>query len=444
MNIQEKAKRILRNYRLQTNFVWLAIVLIVLAVYILALYSIINPLLALAALVAAGFLRTLIVNRLYYNRINRIIVNDLDVALYEECIRAGGIYFVSGSERLIPAIMTGDYQSAIDICADRSADPKCAKIAWYYLVQRAQIYFELDDRDALRTVCDEFEHMVKYAKNGNGLVGQAPIFTFYRAYLNGDLPACEAYLQTATGSLHTDFRTALLYYRVGDTQRAKPYFEAVIDRAPHLHSASVAQSYLEAIEMGTPYVNMTATPLPTPGYTMPTPPKAVLKRQTVRKIIRSVAIGISVFTLLILSLSYYMKDSSQSYADSRYIAAVQTHYPDAKILHQFFLKEDGEVIENMCIVETADGAWVVGYLYTYQDSEDDTFYFDGYREISVGSRYCSSGFVSGAMISYKLTDDKSTIPDGVYYWVELETAQGRLYFYVDDIVDLNDYFPETE
>lgn len=439
MNIQEKAKRILRKYRLQTNLVWLAVALIVLAVYMLAIYSVINPLLALATLVTARFLRNLIVNRLYYGRINRIIAEDMDVALYEECIRTGGIYFVSGVERLAPAIMTGDYQSVVDICADRSTDPKCAKIAWYYLVQRAQIYFELDDRDALRAVCDEFEYMVKYAKNGNSIRNKAPVFTFYRAYLNGDLPACEAYLQTPPSSLHTDFRTALLYYRVGDTQRAEPYFEAVIDRAPHLYSATVAQSYLEAIETGTPYVNTTKAPLPTPGYTMPKPPKPILKRHKVRKIISGVAIGITVFVLLILSLSYYMGDSEKSYTDRLYEAAVQTHYPDAKILHQFFLKEDGKTIENMCIVETADGTLVVGYLYTYQDSEDDAFYFTRYLEIQVGRLYSYSGYVSGAMISYKFTDDKNSIPDDAYYSAELETAQGTLYFYVADVIDWNDY-----
>ena len=435
MNIQEKAKRILRKYRLQTNLVWLAVALIVLAVYILAVYSVINPLSALFALITAGFLRNLIVNRLYYNRINRIITDDMDVALYEECIRAGGIYFVSGCERLAPAILTGDYQSAIDICADRSTDPKCAKIAWYYLVQRAQIYFELDDRDALREVCDEFEYMVKYAKNGKNIFDKAPVFTFYRAYLNGDLSACEAYLQTATGSLHTDFRTALLYYRVGDALRAEPYFEAVIDRAPHLYSVTVARSYLEAIEKGTLYVNTTKAPLPTPGYTMPKPPKAVLKRQKVRKIFSGVAIGIIIFSLLILSISYYIKDSEKSYTDRLYKAAVQTHYPDSKILHQFLLKEDGEAIENMCIVETADGAFVVGYLYTYPDSDDDTFYFSGFRKIQVGTPYYNSGYVSGAMISYMLTDDKGSIPEDIHYSVELETARGTLYFYIADIVD---------
>ncbi|MBQ8382687.1 MAG: hypothetical protein IJX47_05715 [Clostridia bacterium] len=443
MDIQEKAKRILRKYRLQTNLVWLAVALIVFAVYMLAIYSIINPLSAILALVVAFILRILIVKRLYYDRIDRIIVNDLDIELYKEVIRIGNIYYVSGSELLIPAMMTGDYQSAIDICADRSTDPKCAKISWYYLVRRAHIYFELDDRDALRAVCDEFEHLVKYAKNGNVISGQAPVFTFYRSYVNEDLSACEAYLQTATDGVNTSFRTALLYYRSGDPQRAKPYFETVIDRAPHLHSASVAQAYLEAIETDTPYVNTVATPVPTPGYTTPRPPKALKKRRMIRTIISGVIIGITVFALLILSVSYYMKDGEQSYIDSKYTAAVQTHYPDAKILHQFLLKENGETIENMCIVETADGAFVVGYLYTYQDSEDDTFYFSGFRKIQVGNPNFNSGYVSGAMISYMLTDDKGSIPDGVYYWVELETAQGTLYFYVDDIVDLNDYFPDV-
>lgn len=447
MDNSQKAKRILRKYKLQEMLAWSAVVLLYLSVYLLAIYSKISPLIALMGLIVVLYVRNPISKLLFYDRINQILIRDLDVELYLECIHAGNIQYISGMERLIPAVLTGDYQNAVNICADRSADPRCTKIGWSYLVQRAGICFVLDDRDGLKAICDEFDHMVKYSKNGANIRHQASVFHFYRSYLEGNTATCDQYLHTVRESdsatnhdhLITDFLAGLLHYRTGDVDRAKMHFEAVIRCAPHLYPATIAQAHLKAMESGENYVISTPAPIPTSDYVSPQMPRAVRRRRIVLQIISGVVIAILFVFLLALSITHYSQENMEDHINSAYTDAVRVHYADAEILDQFLLQKNGETIENMCVVQTANGTLVVGCLYTYND--DDLWYFDSYLEIKPNMRYCSSGSVSGAMISFALTDDKAEIPDGVYYSVMLETTQGTLYFYVDDIVDLNDYFP---
>ena len=214
----------------------------------------------LLALVLFFTFRTIII-LVYNKKLYALLHDDLAPGRLLDVMREGKIYSRNGVIELHAYLAAGQWQRVADICAQKLNDPQYRLKKHIYMGFLADMYFNLADDAHLREVCDAYDAYVAASKPDAIMQQMNEPMAYYRNYLDGAYEKCFAYREKTLAQAAKakpnryatairDFEHAVVCYRAGCIDEARICFEQVVEQAPHVAAATVAQEYLRVLREG--------------------------------------------------------------------------------------------------------------------------------------------------------------------------------------------------
>ncbi len=243
-----EAKKIYNRYKRDNALLLLGFALAVVLFTVLGFY--------IAAVAVFGvyiiFMRRFTARR-YEKNILSILFVDLDGKKYKSVI-ACDKHAKAQWEYLYACMYSGDYDEVVSFCnaaLKRNKINESVKCVMY--LHLAKAYFETGNDQALRTACEDYRRLVDSSPNKEQLVIDQ--MEIYENYLDGDFDRAlslneQRYEQDGVYTARLNNSCALLYkallvYRMGDTEKAKPLFEQIAEDYPLLSAADIASRHLK-------------------------------------------------------------------------------------------------------------------------------------------------------------------------------------------------------
>lgn len=423
------AKAILKKYRTQ----YLIAAGILLGLYLLLAYSVKDTLKIWVVALAVIWLAWKVRNYLYNKHINSVLNVELDPVQYREVLLAGNLISTSALERILAAYYNRDYQTVVDICTLKRKEKSCRRHYLHYLNILARTYFEVGDYEKLREACAEAEAFCSSEKSKKELNKADSTFLFFARYLNGEYEACREGLEkllkepkTAENKwneINARFYYAVACYRCAGLESAKKNFTQIIHAAPKMNYAHISQEYLDAMESGTEYQPEYRQIHPTENFTL-------MQWEDKKKQLRKVAIVGACLWLVISGIPYGYLKIRENALMAQVSEAIRKEYEDFELIGMLDVEYKEEVVNRICLCDTAEDGLVVGVLRAAQTH--DGYVFEVYwRDLSVGYGYQTelTGLPAACYVDVGLFEDETQIPaDEEYRTYQIE-IDGKTYLF---------------
>ena len=327
-------------------------------------------------ILAVGFLLIRILFRFLHGKyISGPIVKDLNAPLYSEIVRQGKMFPLSAQWQLQAEYYVGNYKNAMKICNKMLEDPRCyKKFKYYYLFLLANMYFDVDDKDALADVCRKYQNELlnETERKRNKIQKIFAKMDFYQSYLDGNFDSCNTYLsKPQTLPLHEIiymFGKARIALSKNEAEKAAEYFREIIQKAPNLNYAELSSHGLEAIENNIPYNETFEKLEESLDFVIIRPSRA--QRATRLAILISEA----ALFLILLVWSGFNAYRANEYTES-IRTLLETKYDNVEIIETFNLKYEDLLVDSIFVSKTDMGI-IVGSLFTYSGNDKTEFDVD--------------------------------------------------------------------
>lgn len=198
---------------------------------------------------------------LYNKTLYHILFVEMDPAKYKEAIYSSKWHTPNVWERIAAATYGSDGTETVNLITTVLRGKTSLKYKRIYLSWLACTYFHADDAEKLKAVCDAFDKTLPASKKSEKIRQEYRMFSFYRQYIDGNYAACLEYLDAPPKSkaaeitqairrINNIYARALILYKSGNTDAAKPFFDRVRQEMPKMYLAVRAQKYLTAMETG--------------------------------------------------------------------------------------------------------------------------------------------------------------------------------------------------
>ncbi len=425
----DESKRFIKKYTIPSRIIHA--LLGISAIAFILLQPILEYNYSLISLCIIALIISLSINTFFYSiKLRKIISNELNPQKYKEVIDTKFIVSYSLEHDLFCSHYAGEYQKVIDICTYRL---KKRKNSWPYYAYLAGAYFQLEDIDSLRSICDKFDEATR-AKKGN-IQARAPLMKYYSLYAKGehealkelyDIPEKTNY--SKAGLMLFEYIHAINFYTLGDVAKAKEIFEKIKCDAPLLGIGKLSESKLEAINQGKDFEINPIKLNPTEAF-LPTKSQRNVDRL---KLIRKISSFILIIVFAIgFSLIGFLEKKSEEY-EQRLYDAIDVYYDDFEILDHFNIKKDGELVEAACIFQQSNGTFAVGYFVKYPDIGEVISI--GHDEIVIGKSYYDFSPCTDYIICYEFFENKNDIPPENHFVSKLNANGKTIYFCILEIL----------
>lgn len=449
LDVNEKAKRCLKRYKVRA-IIWaicITLVLVPVIGFVVLKRSVTAILLVgIAVLLSARFVKRFLWGKYFIS----ILLDDLDADTYLAMICQGRLDRRGALLRLDGEYFCGNYQNVVSICRKKQADPKIAqRYRYYYLVYLANVYFDLGDDESLRQVCEQYELAVAAERPGKQkkLRTKFTRMEFFSAYLRGDAEACAVWMNKSTivmrGQHRQTFYKARLAIMQGKTDVARVYYEELAGAVPQLCYGKLAARILE--RMKNPESAQDAHKLyeEEPLDETLEVPLYPMKRRGLKLALCALLFSFGVGILVLSALRGDRADRAFEREMAAYREGirvlVEEDHDGVEVLDSFTLKNGNEVVDTMFICKT-DTVVMVGCLYTYEGVDER--YYESLATVSAGFLTMESStplrcaFPSktstNIVIGYFYTKE-SDLPSE-YYHLSTFTVDGQtVYFAVTEI-----------
>lgn len=373
-----------------------------------------TPVLILIAIIVTYVVCKLIITAIKKNSFLPILYHDLDPKKFEGVINSSKYYVCPISFRILSAIFNGDYQTAVNICTKLIKKKSSDKKKSVYLYLLAKIYFEVGDLKKLKVICDEF---LKYSHNSpknKNIFKKYSGMLFFLNFANGDYSSCikncEEYAKKKAkyklNEVNLYFYYATAYFRLGDAEKAKKYFQLIIETAPKMYVADISRSYLEALDTNSKPSILNDSIVPDEDYQIFDDNS--LSRYRKLKCIKAVITGVWLCLLVVLGVlnNYNWTTSNKTELlpigtkdfETKLNEALSESYTDYRVLDCFTVEKLDDT-RAICVVEdenkNVDLGFVVtihgkkySYLFCVNDIVEDKYYkmYTGMGDTYVGVR----------------------------------------------------------
>lgn len=438
-DVIQKAKRYVKRYKIWCTIFAFCIVLGYCSVVLLG-----NTIAILVALVVL-LLMILIGSPIVFNKCILSILNKkLDADTYLATVYHGNFDTPAALWQLYGEYFCGHYQNVISICKLKLNDPKTAnRYKYHYLTYLANVYFDIEDNENLRSVCEQYEIALakeKPSKQANFRT-LFPRMTFYDLYLKQNIDACITWVNTPTPIMltqyHRKFCKARLALMQGKAEEANGYYEVLAKEAAQLNYGKLAIKQL-AVQKNEEVDDslQTLTILDESADVTLYP----ANRRKIRKIIGICLIAF----VLIYSAIGILRVINSGKDDDAYLenvcVLVEEDYDNVVMLEAFNLKNGEEMIDSMFICKT-DEKIIVGCVYTY--GADPQQYYEKMTDISIASLsedrsplwYCSfSSKTSDNQIESYFYTVESDVPADYVHLSTFEINGQKVYYVITKIV----------
>ena len=301
----QKAKSLLRRYKQELNLYTLAVVVVCLTPCYFALLVWRTYLLVPFLLILYRLLRRIIISRLYNRYVMGPLMVNMDAGLYRAMLEVAKCAARPGVDHLLAAYYNSDYQTVVDLAANKMADARCRRFTPFYLLILSDTYFDLGDVEALRRTIEQYDAYLATEKNGEGLRRRFGNMDAYRAFVEGRYEdgraVCDDKITKETRPIAivgSHWERALICSHMGDTEGARSSFRYIAENAPNLHYGRVAKERLTAMDAGEDA--LPAPVLLTPNATFTPVSYAVSRARRAVSIVTLVLIAILIVECLFL------------------------------------------------------------------------------------------------------------------------------------------------
>ncbi len=192
---------------------------------------------------------------LFHQCILSILNKKLDADAYLATVYQGKFDTPSALWQLYGEYFCGHYQNVINICKMKSDDPRTPKrYQYHYLTYLANVYFDIEDNENLRKVCEQYELALAKEKPRRQAYCRThfPRMLFYDLYLKQDVAACMAWINAPApvilNQYHRTFCKARLALMQGKAEEAVGYYETLVKEASQLNYGKLAMKNLADME----------------------------------------------------------------------------------------------------------------------------------------------------------------------------------------------------
>ncbi len=248
------AKGIIKRYQKRARTVEILTVFAILAALALQITIVVKILLVIGLLL----LEIVVLAVLMTRTSNSLLTRDLDPELYYMVSHGIGAAAKNDTVDITAAYYMNDYHTAYNLCVQKLENTGSTAQQYWYKMILSRIYFDTGEIEKLREICEDFH--AAFAQNRYLSSHYGQLMAFYSLYCDGSFASCcelymkrmeeTQYKQNALVKTQIDYAYAVARYQNGDWQEAAVYFNQIVQTAPKLNFAHIAQNYLDAIESG--------------------------------------------------------------------------------------------------------------------------------------------------------------------------------------------------
>ncbi len=188
--------------------------------------------------------------------IESVLYEELDPERFAELVRVGG-FEKSKKYSTLCAMTLGEHEKVLSLTDEllsKTANP-IERCNLFY--RKAYVYFEMEDFDGVRAMLKEFEALKRQHAKYAAVFDNFSVFEKFDAYLDEDYEyvrdVCDADLLELSPKhqnhkltrINVSFYRACALYKLGDTDGARRAFEELIEFAPKMYKAKLAQKWLD-------------------------------------------------------------------------------------------------------------------------------------------------------------------------------------------------------
>lgn len=245
--IMKKAQRCLKKYRL-----WITVVsIIVIALYVLITFTFDNGWISFL-LVPIALLIMFFGSVICFKKcVLSLVTKEMDPDTFLKMFDIEKMDATSGTWQLLGEYYAGNYQNVIKLCNLKMKNEKLVqKHQYMYLCNLANVYFDIGDNEALKSICEKFEDsLAKEKPNRSAAIRSSyPIMVFYSSYLGKNTEACKNYLDRPIKDEVTKYRRmflkAKLVYEDGDIEKARALYSEIAEKAASINYGKLASTVL--------------------------------------------------------------------------------------------------------------------------------------------------------------------------------------------------------
>ncbi len=372
--IRDTARKLLRRFKTYNLIIFLLFFTTLVLVGIFAELWVLVPTIVAVYFGAKGILPALSRKMLY-----GALMDSVDAPLFYELTRQYPLVDRSGFVLLDAEYAVGLYGNVIALCERNLNDGKLsAKYGYGYYSYLANVYFDIDDTDALRSVCDRFDEWVASAKPSKRekISKYIHSMSFYRCYLERDYAGCRQFLSAPQSiklyQMITSYRKGRLSLLEGNPDIAVSHFEAASSLSETCHLYTLSQNGLRAIHDGIPYRDTLEPVVRNDNYVAPRPSRVPLFFSRVNSLICILLfIGWLCLVCYLLFTNFEADDGLLSESEYRHVAqeVLERDYDHATILDSFELTRNGNFVDYIFLSQ-CDDKLLIGTLHRYENDDD--------------------------------------------------------------------------
>lgn len=425
-------KSIIRNYRICVIFCALFFIGVVIFLNLFKLNKYINFLSFLGILI---FYR-IVIHKIAFNKIHSILFSKYDAPKYKEVIISNTLK-PSVIHQINSALFNGEYQTVINLCSKVINGKYNYKLKTGCIACMARVYYEMGDIKNLSLTCNMFdEFLINSKKKIN--VRIKLMMRYYSHFISGEYKMCFSVLEQISNlrknkspiekisEIFLMYNYGILCYKNSDFDNALKYFNDIIDTAPKLQSATLAQKYIDAINNSIELELNSEEILPQNNYDIPF--------EKSRRTIIIVARFLIVLALLfIIFMVFIQPNRLRKDFENKVNVAVDNKYDEVLFFDDFEIVYNEEIYGSMCAVRKKDGNYDLWFMVTYDNSETIELVNPMRNFNTIDSFLLYSPYFENTLIFFDTYYSQELIPDnnlGVFTFSENEDP---LYLVVTDI-----------
>ncbi|MBR2926606.1 MAG: hypothetical protein IKC31_03395 [Clostridia bacterium] len=396
--------------------------------------------LALATAFLLGWLGRLLASRKLIGILNK----ELNAQKFYDIIcQKPSFYHIS--YRLNAERCMGNYKNVIALST--AGLNGMSNVHWkaIFLTYLAIAYFEIRDHENLAKTVDAFYELPKYTKKLQKFLAKYSAFQFYKAYLDKDFEQCIALTEDKAAKVRKNHPTknldqlayqrnfAIVYYELGEFEKAKEIFRHLMEAAPNLNNFyELSARYITAIEQnGSPdlMLQVGQEEITQTERELFSLQKKAKKENIVAKLATAVIcflVGFLVLTSIAYGESYadYKARLAEYEADLNDALSLQ-YDSDAKFIEYFNVMNGENVLEVFCLVEV-DGRLDLTSVVTRDQGVTSNLVLL-LEDVKIPGEYTVESAVSVYKITFYISDER--LSESEYQQIVKYSHNGANYWF---------------
>lgn len=428
----------------QFNKCNLALVLL-LIIEMLILLLTVNKLVGLIIFALSYFLYQKIKIKLQYKYVYSILYDDLDAKKYYDETMKKSKFALNTSPSITANWFVGNYKYLEEFLTNEMSMAKGNQAELFAFCLK-YVYFETNNLEKMREIHD-------FAKEMDlGIVND-----FFIHYVNEEFELClkecdkiEDWVRNQKNKhvtfemVRINFMRAVVYYRLGEFDKARELFENITQTAPNMQYADISQNYLKAIETGdNHYISSEVLFVDKCAVTKS------IKREKRRPLLVATAWIAVIMALIFILWGFGLNDTEKDpdftidKINTMFNVELRNYLDDTfenwSILGDYYFEQ-----ESIFVVESTNSLNIVGYVFEFEGDEVTHIDFKVYAtDIEFNKLYESTFCYDNSKVKFIISDSYYNLSPETLYVEQIEIDGLTYYFAIVNVRSYEERYAEA-